>query len=75
MSKRQRSEQRAQIARWMRDHVVDHVDGVTGEVNCTALVEEWDRECAGGGATLDPDHVAWEVAVEVAEAHEKRRAA
>jgi hypothetical protein len=69
MNKKQRAEQRAQIARWMRDHVADHVDGVTDEVNCTTLVEEWDCECADGGATLDPDHVAWEVAVEVAEAH------
>lgn len=75
MNKRQREEQRAQIARWMRNNVVNHVDGVTGEVNCTALVEEWDRECAGGGATLDPDHVAWEVAVEVADAHATRSAA
>ena len=57
---------RQQIARWMRAHKSEHVDRLTGEVNLTALVEAWDRACADGGATLDPDHIAWEVAVEVA---------
>ncbi len=57
---------RQQIARWMRAHKGEHVDRLTGEVNLTALVEAWDRACADGGATLDPDHIAWEVAAEVA---------
>lgn len=57
---------RQQIARWMRTHKGEHVDRLTGEVNLTALVEAWDRACADGGATLDRDHIAWEVAVEVA---------
>jgi hypothetical protein len=57
---------RQQIARWMRAHKGEHVDRLTGEVNLTALVEAWDRACADGGATLDRDHIAWEVAVEVA---------
>lgn len=57
---------RQQIVRWMRAHKAEHVDRLTGEVNLTALVEEWDRACADGGATLDRDHIAWDIAVEVA---------
>ena len=57
---------RQQIARWMRAHKAEHVDRLTGEVNLTALVEAWDRACADGGATLDRDHIAWDIAVEVA---------
>ena len=56
---------RQQIAHWMRAHKAEHVDRLTGEVNLTALVEEWDRACADGGATLDRDHIAWDIAVEV----------
>lgn len=56
----------AAIAQWMRAHKSEHVDRTTGEVNLTALVEAWDRACADGSATLDPDHAAWEIAVEVA---------
>jgi hypothetical protein len=32
----------------------------------TRMVETWDIETQDGGVTTDPDHVAWEVAVEVA---------
>lgn len=56
---------KAAIARWMRAHLEDHRDRVTGEVNSTSLVEEWDVACATGGDTLDPNHLAWDVAVEV----------
>lgn len=42
------------------------MDRLTGEIDCTGLVESWDRECSDGGETLDPTHVAWEVAVDVA---------
>jgi hypothetical protein len=55
---------RASIARWMRAHAAEHLD--CGEVNLTSLVEAWDSECADGAQTLDPDHLAWDVAVEVA---------
>lgn len=55
------------IRSWMRAHAREFADPRTGEINCTALVEEWDRSCADGGATLDPDHPAWEIAVEVAD--------
>ena len=41
------------------------------EVNCTLMVEEWDAEEADGEATLDADHPAWDIAVEVAEAHKE----
>lgn len=55
----------ASIKRWMRANLDEHRDPKTGEVNLTELVEAWDRECADGGATLDPDHIAWEIAAEV----------
>ena len=53
---------RHQIRRWMLSHIEEHRDPKTGEVNSTELVEAWDRTCSDGGATLDPDHIAWEVA-------------
>ena len=55
----------AQIRIWMRRHVRDHIDECN-EANATKLVEAWDFEVAGGGATLDPDHIAWEIGAEVA---------
>lgn len=59
------SQRRREIAGWMRLHMDEHRDGC-GHVNLTALVEDWDRECSTGGATLDSNHPAWEIAVEVA---------
>ena len=53
------------IRSWMREHASEHVDEC-GEVNCTSLVEAWDSACASGGDTLDPNHEAWDIAVEVA---------
>lgn len=53
------------IRRWMLANAEAHKDARTGEINCTSLVEAWDRDVAGGGATLDMDHPAWSVAVEV----------
>ncbi|MCP3065867.1 hypothetical protein LXT21_44605 [Myxococcus sp. K38C18041901] len=47
-------------------HLVEHRDA-SGEVNLTSLVEAWDAAQAGGEATLDEHHPAWDVAVEVAE--------
>ncbi len=58
-----RSPSRAEIRRWMVANQADYIDPKTGELNWTALVEAWDRSCADGGATLDPDHIAWEIAV------------
>lgn len=55
----------AGIKRWMRAHLDEYRDPRTGEVNLTELVEAWDRECADGGATLDSDHIAWEIATKV----------
>jgi len=54
---------RAEIRRWMLDNRDDYIDPKTGELNATELVEAWDRACANGGATLDPDHIAWDIAV------------
>ena len=59
-----RSTSRSAIRSWMRRSVDKYRDGRTGEVNLTALVEGWDRACDTGGATLDSDHIAWEVATE-----------
>lgn len=53
-------------------NVDNFIDNSTGEVNCTALVEAWDRQCDSGEATLDENHIAWEVAVEVAEKVENK---
>lgn len=52
------------IRAWMVCHADGHRDPRTGEVNMTSIVEAWDAACADGGATLDPDHPAWEVATE-----------
>lgn len=69
--------ERAQLARNIRSWMVNNVGRFVDEcdeVNATEMVETWDRECAQGGDTLDPDHVAWEVAVRVAESENERRA-
>lgn len=58
--------EQGRIRAWMKANVVDFVDNYTGEVNCTELVEAWDRDQADGAATLDPTHIAWVIAVEVA---------
>lgn len=56
------SHSRASIRRWMQANKEDYRDRSTGELNCTELVEAWDRVCADGGSTLDSDHIAWDVA-------------
>lgn len=61
----------AAIRSWMRAHVEDHVDDC-GDVNATKLVEEWDFECASGGDTVDPDHIAWDIGAEVADEYESK---
>lgn len=53
-----------EIRRWMRENRSRFVDYMTEEVNLTEMVETWDREQASGDATLDPDHIAWEIATE-----------
>lgn len=63
---------RHSIRRWMSANIADHVDECN-EVNATALVEAWDRECADGSATLDMDHVAWEVASQLAGAYDSQK--
>ena len=56
---------RASIRRWMLANRNDYRDRRTGELNLTDLVEAWDRACADGGSTLDPDHLAWDVAADL----------
>lgn len=60
------------IKAWMRDNAEGHVDAKTGELNCTSLTEAWDAAHGEGGATLDPLHPAWDVAVEIAGEVEER---
>jgi hypothetical protein len=57
------------IRKWMAANASRFVDAC-GEVNSTEMVEAWDREQSTGGATLDSNHPAWDVAVIVAEKHE-----
>ena len=63
---------RTAIRTWMRRYARRFIDSNTGELNCTAMVEAWDRECADGAVTLDPDHDAWDIAVLVAVEVERR---
>lgn len=56
---------RSAIRAWMTRNKEDYRDGRTGEINTTAMVEGWDRACADGGATLDSDHIAWDVATTI----------
>jgi len=57
------------IRLWMTTHVASFEDDC-GEIDCTAMVEEWDRHNDSGGATLNPNHPAWTIASEVACEHE-----
>lgn len=54
------------IREWMIENVESFRDPITDEVGCTEMVEVWDFECASGDDTLDSDHPAWYIAVEVA---------
>lgn len=54
------------IRRWMEDNIDEHIDLRTGEADLTGLVEDWDRTCADGAATLDEGHPAWDIAIDVA---------
>lgn len=59
---------RPRVRRWMRQHVAEHVDARTGEVNCTQLAEEaadYFEQYDVDGPIDDPDHWIWEVAAEV----------
>ena len=53
------------IRKWMKANYVDHIDPLTNEINATSLVEAWDHACADGSQTLDPNHIAWDIAVDV----------
>lgn len=62
----------AHIRRWMVENVDRFIDACN-EVNATLMVETWDTEVSDGSATLDPDHIAWDVGAEVAIAEDGRR--
>ena len=55
----------SQIRTWMRKHASKHVDRDTDELNHTSLVEAWDFHEGDGKATLDSNHPAWDIALEV----------
>ena len=62
---------RLQIKKWMLLNIERFID-ICGEVDCTGMVEAWDIECDNGKATLDENHIAWEVAIVVKEQVESR---
>ena len=58
------------IRDWMLKNVSRFVDGATGEVDCTKMVETWDQEVWDGELTFGEEgsrHVAWDVAIEVSD--------
>lgn len=59
------------IRAWMLANADRFEDRKTGELDCTGMVEAWDRETGDGGRTLDTDHPAWEIAVRVEMARSK----
>jgi hypothetical protein len=61
------------IRAWMRTHARAFVDPLTGELDPTALVEAWDRDCAGGSAALDSNHPAWIVASHIADEYNAKQ--
>ena len=63
---------RREIRAWMVRNVDRFVDRTCDVVNATKMVEAWDQEIGTGEETLDSEHVAWEVAIEVAGLEEKR---
>ena len=54
-----------EIRAWMLRNLHRFVDR-HGEVNATQMVEAWDSETQDGAQTLDSDHVAWDVAAQIA---------
>jgi hypothetical protein len=53
------------IKTWMYAHLHEHIDKQTNELNCTSLVEAWDSECSTGNETLDMNHIAWDIAIDI----------
>jgi hypothetical protein len=62
----------SQIRRTMRSLVADCVDSDTGEVNRTQLAENTAHELGHDEWLDDSDHILWDFAVDIAEAHERR---
>lgn len=54
------------IRSWMSANSKRFIDAC-GEFDFTACVETWDVETQDGLQTLDPDHVAWDIAIGVGE--------
>lgn len=61
------------IKKWMKGNLENHRDPKTGEVNATTLVEDWDRSESTGGATLDSNHPAWDIAADLVMQDDEKR--
>jgi hypothetical protein len=61
----------ANVKRWMRSHVAEYVDPLTGEVNTTKLAEEAAYEANQSEWLDDSTHPIWDWAIEEAERYER----
>jgi hypothetical protein len=61
-----------QIRAWMNANVRQYVDEDCNLVNMTLLVEAWDSECSTGISTLDNNHPAWDIVLDIAQKYEDR---
>lgn len=61
-----------EIKKWMLLNADRFIDKSTNEIDFTQMVEAWDNECDNGKATLDSDHIAWSIAVDVSDLLDKK---
>lgn len=54
-----------EIKDWMDNNLSLHIDKLTGDLNCTSLVESWDSNQSTGVETLDNHHIAWDIAIDI----------
>ena len=57
------------IFSWMKNHMEDHRDPTTGEINCTSLAEECALDLYPG-EWLPETHLVWDVAVDISQLEE-----
>jgi hypothetical protein len=53
----------------MQDNLPRFIDECN-EVNATLMVETWDIECSSGSGTINPQHIAWDIASEISQNYE-----
>lgn len=63
------------IKNWMKANVEDNLQDNGWEVNCTALVENlaWNSGLVDSNILDDSTHIAWDIAVDVAEWYEAQQ--